>query len=133
MPFDSIPRRLFEHARNRPEAPAYYAKSGGVYRPTRYREYANIVRRAVKSLRALGVGPGKAACVIGFNRPEWIIFHVATMSAGAAAAGIYTSCSAEEVAYITNHAEAPIILVENHAQYEKLKRESQSLPLLKTI
>lgn len=133
MSFDSIPRRLFEQARNRPEAPAFYAKSGGIYRPTRYREYAAIVRRAAKTLRALGVGPGKATCVLGFNRPEWVIFHVATMAAGGAAAGIYTSCSAEEVAYIVNHAEAPVVLVENQAQYDKLKRESEKLPHLKHI
>ena len=133
MPFDSIPRRLFEQARNRPEAPAFYAKSGGVYRPTRYREYAAIVRRAAKALRALGVGPGKATCVLGFNRPEWVIFHVATMAAGGAAAGIYTSCSAEEVAYIVHHAEAPVVLVENQNQYDKIKRESEKLPLLKHI
>lgn len=133
MPFDSIPRRLFDQARNRPEAPAFYAKSGGVYRPTRFREYAAIVRRAAKALRALGIGPGKATCVLGFNRPEWVVFHVATMAAGGAAAGIYTSSSAEEVAYIVNHAEAPVVLVENQAQYEKLKRESDKLPLLKHI
>jgi long-chain acyl-CoA synthetase len=95
MPFDSIPRRLFEQARNRPEAPAFYAKSGGTYRPTRYREYAAIVRRAARALRALGVGPGRATCVLGFNRPEWVIFHVATMATGGAGAGIYTSSSAE--------------------------------------
>ncbi len=133
MPFDSIPKRLFDQARHRPEAPAFYANSGGAYRPTRYREYAAIVRRAAKSLRALGVGPGKAACVLGFNRPEWVIFHVATMTAGGAAAGIYTSCSAEEVAYIVNHAEAPVVLVENQSQYEKLKKEADKLPLLKHI
>jgi long-chain acyl-CoA synthetase len=133
MPFDSIPRRLFEQARNRPEAPAFYAKTGGVYRPTRYREYAAVVRRAARSLRALGVGPGKATCMLGFNRPEWVIFHVAAMAAGGAAAGIYTSCSAEEVAYIVHHAEAPVVLVENQSQYDKIKRESDKLPLLQHI
>jgi long-chain acyl-CoA synthetase len=133
MPTDSIPRRLFEQARNRPEAPAFYAKSGGIYRPTRYREYAAIVRRAAKSLRALGVGPGKTACVLGFNRPEWVIFHVSAMAAGGAGAGIYTSCSAEEVAYIIGHAESPVVLVENQAQYDKIARESNKLPLLKHI
>ncbi|MFO0587036.1 MAG: long-chain fatty acid--CoA ligase [Polyangiaceae bacterium] len=133
MPFDSIPRRLFEQARNRPEAPAFFSKSGGSYRPTRYREYAAIVRRAAKSLRKLGVGPGKAVCELGFNRPEWVIFHVAAMTAGGAGAGIYTSCSAEEVAYIVNHAEAPVVLVENAAQFEKLQRERDKVPLLKHI
>ena len=133
MPFDSIPKRLFDQARNRPEAPAFFAKSGGSYRPTRFREYAAIVRRAAKSLRALGVGPGKATCILGFNRPEWVIFHVATMAAGGAAAGIYTSCSAEEVAYIVNHAEAPVVLVENAAQFDKLKRETDKVPLLQHI
>jgi long-chain acyl-CoA synthetase len=133
MSFDSIPRRLFDQARNRPEAPAFYAKSGGVYRPTRYREYASIVRRAAKSLRALGLGPGKAACILGFNRAEWVIFQIATMATGGAAAGIYTSCSAEEVAYIVHHAEAPVVLVENQAQYEKLKREQAKVPLLRHV
>src|SRR5262245_49568390 len=120
MSFESIPRRLFDHARNRPEAPGFYAKSGGIYRPTRYREYAAVVRRAARALRSLGIGPGKTTCILGFNRPEWVICQLATMATGGAAAGIYTSSSSEEVAYIVHHAEAAVVLVENRAQYEKL-------------
>jgi long-chain acyl-CoA synthetase len=55
------------------------------------------------------------------------------MVAGGAPAGIYTTCSPEEVAYIVGHSEAAIVLVEDHPQYLKLKETRGELPGLKHI
>ncbi len=52
---------------------------------------------------------------------------------GGAPAGIYTTCSPNEVQYIIEHAEAPVILVENVEQWEKVNQERDNLPALKWV
>lgn len=79
---------------------------------------------------ALGVGRGDKVAILGFNRPEWVIFDHAAMAVGAVAAGVYTTCSAEEVQYIVDHAEARIILLEDEGQWQKIATERERLPRL---
>lgn len=133
MPFDSIPMRLMNQAKAIPDSPAYYVKTGDRWAKTSYREHVAEVRRAAKALLALGLGPGSTVSILGFNRPEWIVLDVACMAIGGAPVGVYTTCSAEEVQYIVNHAESSLVLVENAAQWEKIKKESERLPLLRHV
>jgi long-chain acyl-CoA synthetase len=130
---DSIPRRLFNQAERRPDAPAHNSKKGGVYRPKSYRELANEVKRLGKAFVALDQKPGFTVCILGFNRSEWVAFDIAAMSVGGVPAGIYTTCSAEEVQYIINHAESQIVLLENKLQFDKVARKLDELPKLKHI
>ncbi|MCC6553689.1 MAG: long-chain fatty acid--CoA ligase [Polyangiaceae bacterium] len=130
MPFDSIPRRLMEQAKARPEAPAHLVRDGVGWRMASYRQYADEVRRAAKSLLALGLGPGSTVSILGFNRPEWVVMAVASMSIGGAPAGIYTTSSPDEVQYIVDHAESKVVLVENEHQLEKVLRQWDRMPRL---
>jgi long-chain acyl-CoA synthetase len=130
---DTIPARLFDGAASRGDRPAYYLKQDGEWRPTSWRTYADEVRAAGKALMALGFAPGDAVALLGFNRPEWVILDLAAMAVGGAAAGIYTTSSAEEVAYVIGHAEARVVLVENQAQLAKVQQVKAELPRLETI
>lgn len=130
MPCDSIPRRLLDQAKVRPEAPAHYVKEGGFWKMTSFREHAGEVRRAGKALLALGVGPGATVGLLGFNRPEWVVLHVACMAVGGAPAGIYTTCSPDEVRHIVDHAASKVVLVENRRQLEKILGQWDRLPQL---
>lgn len=133
MPHDTIPRRLLAQADKQPNRPAYYIKSGKNWVFTSWKDYAQQVKQTARAMIALGLQPGGTVSILGFNRPEWVIFDVACMCAGGAPAGIYTTCSAPEVQYIINHAESPIVLLENKAQWEKVKAERNKLPLLKHV
>lgn len=133
MSCDSIPRRLLGQAKVRPEAPAHYVKEGGFWRMTSFREYASEVRRAGKSLIALGVAPGDTLSLLGFNRPEWVVLHVAGMAVGGAPAGIYTTCSSEEVRHVVHHSASKLVLVENRVQLEKVLRHWDRLPQLSAV
>ncbi|MGN6110928.1 MAG: AMP-dependent synthetase/ligase, partial [Kofleriaceae bacterium] len=75
---------------------------------------------------------GKVA-ILGFNRPEWVILDHAAMMAGGAAAGIYTTCSPDEVQYIVHHSEALVVFVENADQLANIKARRDQLPLLRWI
>ncbi len=133
MATDTIPRRFLSQAQARPDQPACWVKSGGAWQPTTWRAYVAETRRVARALMALGFAPGDKVCILGFNRPEWVIFDVAAMMAGGAPAGIYTTSSPEEVRYIVHHSEAPFVLVENEAQWRKIAAERANLPLLKKV
>ncbi len=130
---DSIPHRLLKQAKERPTAIAYQAKANGRWVPTTWRGFADQVRLAARALIALGFPRGGKVAILGFNRPEWVILDHAAMMAGGAAAGIYTTCSAEEIQYIVHHSEALVVLVENADQLAKVKAKRDELPLLKSI
>ena len=130
---DSIPKRLFEQAQRRPDAAAYLVKQNGVWKATSWSTYAKEVAQAARALIALGFEPGQRVCILGFNRPEWTILDLAAMAAGGAPAGIYTTCSPEEVQYIVHHSEAPLVLVENASQYAKVAAKRAELPHLKHV
>lgn len=126
MPVDTIPRRLLEQARQRPEKPAYYVKRGSSWRATSWKEYVAQVRAAARALLAMGFEPGETVCILGFNCPEWVVLDVAAMCLGGAPAGIYTTCSASEVGYIIDHSEARVVLVEDLGQWEKIRAQREA-------
>lgn len=130
---DSIPARLFRAARMFPNRPAYFEKRGGAWRSTSYARYAEQVMQAARALVSLGFEPGQRVCILGFNRPEWTILDLATMAAGGAPAGIYTTSSPDEAAYILQHSEAPLVLVEDEAQLRKVQAKRAQLTHLKHV
>lgn len=133
MPADTIPARLFETARAHPAATAYRVKRDGAWHATTWTEYAGEIRTAARALISLGLEPGATVCILGFNRPEWVVFDLAAMTVGAAPAGIYTTSSPAEVQYIVDHAESAIVLLEDAAQWEKVKKVRDQLPKLRHV
>ncbi|WP_146661856.1 AMP-dependent synthetase/ligase [Enhygromyxa salina] len=133
MPADTIISRLFEQARKRPTAPAYYIRHASGWRPTNFQDYVGEVKQAARALVGLGFEPGDNVGVLGFNRPEWTTMVLAGQAAGGAAAGIYTTCSASEVQYVVDHAQAVVVLVEDESQWAKLLPELDRLPALRHV
>jgi long-chain acyl-CoA synthetase len=129
----SIPRLVQDHGRARPDAPAYFVRRDGAWRPTTWGTYAADVRRAGKALIALGVEPGGTVGIVGFNRPEWTTFHVAGMSVGAAPVGIYTTNAPAEMQYIVDHAESSVVLLEDADQWRKFAQVRARLPRLRHV
>ncbi|MCY1054962.1 long-chain fatty acid--CoA ligase [Nannocystis sp. SCPEA4] len=133
MAADTIPARFFSQGQAHPEAPAYFVRKDGAWRPTNWREYNDQVRTAARALIALGLKPGQGVCILAYNRAEWAITAFAAMAAGGVPAGIYTTCSPVEVQYIVDHAEAPVVVVEDRVQYDKLRDQRERLPGLHHI
>jgi long-chain acyl-CoA synthetase len=130
---DTIPHRLLRQAAAHPSTIAYQAKLDGRWQPTTWQTFAAQVRTAARALIALGFPRGGKVTILGFNRPEWVILDHAAMMAGGAAAGIYTTCSPDEVQYIVHHSEAHVVLVEDAGQLAKVTSRRDQLPLLRWI
>ena len=133
MPIDAIPTRLLQRATDHGAAAAYHHKVDGGWRTVTWARYVQQVRLAARSLIALDLSAGATTAILGFNRPEWAIFDHATMMVGAAPAGIYTTCSPEEVQYILGHAPATLALVENLDQWAKIRSGLDQLPALQHV
>lgn len=112
---------------------AYRERVGGEWRSVSWAGYADQVRRAAKALIGLGFEPDEHVAILGFNRPEWVILDVACMAAGGAPVGIYTTSSPDEVCYIATHAAAPLMLVENTDQLDKVLSRRDQMPNLRWI
>lgn len=130
---DTVAAQIFAQGRKQPTAPAYYVRERDGWKATSWADYAGEVRRAARALIALGLPAGGTTAILGYNRPEWVIFNVASMAAGAAPAGIYTTNSPTEVQYIIGHAESAVVLVENQGQYDKVRQVRDKLPTLTHI
>ena len=128
-----IPHRVFEQARRRPAHPAYFTREGGRWKATDWQAYAAQIRQAGKAMMALGIEPGGTVCILGFTRPEWVIFDLAAMTIGGVPAGIYTTNSPEECRYILQHAEASLLLIEDEEQWQKIRKVRHGLPALKHV
>jgi long-chain acyl-CoA synthetase len=129
----TIPRIILDRAKDMPDAVAYYEKVDGAWLPTMWREYGAQIAGAARALIALGIQPGNAVTVLGFNRPDWVILDVAAMAVGAVPAGIYTTNSPNEVHYVAAHSAAPLILIEDEHQWEKVAAIRDRLPELRHV
>eukprot|EP00752_Nemacystus_decipiens_P012995 g11498.t1 len=96
-------------------------------------QYYTQCLRFGKSLMSLGFGPHRCVNIIGFNSAEWFIANMGAIAAGGIAAGIYTSNLPEACAYITNHSEAEVVVVENEGQLAKFVGLASTLKSVKAI
>ncbi len=132
-PFLSAPQRFLQMAARRGQAPAYYERGEEGWTPTSWAAFREEVRRAARALMALGVKPGDAVAVLGYNRPEWVVMDVAAMMIGASVAGIYFTASAEDAAYIINHSQCEIVLAEKEEHFQRIASARAQLNVLRHV
>ena len=118
-------------ARAHANRPAMRRKHEGTWETTTWAEYRALVRQAARGLVALGVTPGAGVAIMGFSRPEWYVANAAAMAVGGLPAGVYTTNTAEQCHYIAEHAEAVVVIVENHDYLHRFLTIRDRLPRLR--
>ncbi len=131
--FPSTPARLLERGRTHSDAPAYCVHNGSGWEPTSWKGYADETRKAARALIALGVAADDAVAILGFNRPEWTTMAIAAMMVGGRPAGVYWTSSPPEIAYILQHSESPVFLVETADHVEQALGLKAECPKLEHI
>jgi long-chain acyl-CoA synthetase len=116
-----------------PEAVAFRIKTDDGWQPISWAEYERDVRRAAGGLRSLGVDRDDKVAILSLNRPEWHIADIATQALGGVTVPIYVTNSAPQVAYITGHSEAKVIVLEDAGQLKKILQTRHDLPLLSKV
>jgi long-chain acyl-CoA synthetase len=131
--FVAAPARFLATAARLGEEPAYFVRDKSGWRATSWQRHALQVQQAARALIALGVKPGEAVCILGFNRPEWVIMDLAAMMVGAVAAGIYWTSAASEVEYIVEHSDCSVLLIESDAQWLRIADRHAMLARLQRV
>lgn len=131
--FPSTPARLLHQAETRGDATAYFVHDGADWKATSWADYASDVNKAARALVALGVKPDETVAILGFNRPEWTTMAIAAMMAAARPAGVYWTSAPPEIAYILQHSEASVFLVETEEHVEQALELKAQCPSLEHI
>src|SRR5690348_12747914 len=108
-------------------------KRDGKIEETTWNGYAENVRAVAKALLKAGVQPREGVAIIGFNSPEWLYADLGAIFVGAIPAGIYTTSSAEQAAYIVDHCDARVAVVDSAEQAEKLVAEKSRMAKLERV
>jgi len=108
-------------------------KDYGIWNRITWDEYGRQVREAAAGLLALGVESGDRVAILGDNRPEWVICHLATITTGGATCGVYSTSSYDEVQYVVSHSESKVLFVENEEQVDKVLQIIDNLKVSRVV
>jgi len=130
---DTLPRQLLLNATRRAKHVALRHKERGIWQETTWREYADQVRRFALGLAALGLERGDKVCIVGDNRPEWLIAELGALACGAATVGLYQDSLPDEMAYVVDHCDAVLVVAEDQEQVDKMLEVRQGITRVKHV
>ncbi len=96
-------------------------RASGRWTATTWGQAARHVRSLANALLARGVQPGDRIGVIAETRVEWVQCDLAIVCVGAVTVGVYPTSTAAQCAYVLDHAETALVVVEDVAQLEKVR------------
>jgi long-chain acyl-CoA synthetase len=114
-------------ARNQPEFVLRKTDAGWV--PVSSQQFAAKVAGVARELRSWGIGPGDRIAILSENRYEWVAADFASLLLGAVVVPIYTTLTAEQIAYLLRDSRPRVIFVssEQHLARVRSIREHTSL------
>jgi long-chain acyl-CoA synthetase len=112
---------------------AFQYKKGGNWFDVTWTEARESVTRVSKALIAMGVAKGDRVCILSGTRLEWCLCDYGIVGCGAVTVGIYPSLLPADCAYIINHCDAEIVIVEESSQLDKILEVRADLPNLRQI
>jgi long-chain acyl-CoA synthetase len=130
---DTFPKLLIRNAQIFAQRPAYRHKELGIWRAWTWSQVHEEVRALALGLSALGLKRGDKLAIIGGNRPRLYWSMCAAQSLGAVPVPIYADSVAEEMAFILDHAEVTIAVVEDQEQVDKILSISDRLARLSHV
>lgn len=129
----SFPALFFQQVEAQKDRVALRRKDYGIWNRISWREYGQKVREAAAGLLAIGLERGDRVAILGDNRPEWLICHLAIMTIGCVTCGVYPTSASEQVAYVVGHSESTVLFVENEEQVDKVLQILDKLNLKQVV
>ncbi len=113
----TIPQAFRERVKQTPDAVAYrYFDSGAdQWRDITWRQIADEVARWQAAFVKEGLQPGDKVALMLRNSPEWVVFDQAALGLGLVTVPVYIDDRPDNVAYILNHAEVKLLVVQENA------------------
>ena len=117
---DTFPKLLIRNAVIFAECPAIRHKDLGIWQTWTWAQVRDEVIAFSVGLSALGLKRGDHFAVIGRNKPRLYWAMCAGQALGAVPVPLYADSVAEEMAYVLEHAEVTLAIVEDQEQVDKI-------------
>jgi long-chain acyl-CoA synthetase len=130
---DTTPRVFQQTVARHQDRVAIRQKTLGLWHDISWQSYFQRVQHIGTALIAMGLQPGECVGIIGDNCPEWVLADMAVQCAGGVSVGIYATNAWPQVEFVTNHAEAAYLFVENEEQLDKWLMFRDRAPSLRKV
>lgn len=118
-----------------PQAIAYrqYDSASEHWSDCTWLDVANEVGRWQQALTREGLEPGDKLAIMLRNSRDWVIVDQAAIGLGLITVPLYLDDRPDNIAYILEHAEVSLLVVEGKTQWRRLASVLDRLPSVKTI
>ncbi|MGB9368416.1 MAG: AMP-binding protein [Xanthobacteraceae bacterium] len=130
---DTFPKLLIENAKTRGSRVAMRHKDLGIWQSWTWGQMLDEVRTFSVGLEELGLKRGDKFAVIGANRPRLYWAMCAGQALGAVPVPVYADSVADEMAYVLEHAEVTVAVVQDQEQVDKVLSMAERVPALRHI
>ncbi|MET0277246.1 MAG: AMP-binding protein [Pseudorhodoplanes sp.] len=130
---DTFPKLLLHHALVRGDRPALRHKDFGIWQTWTWTDLLREVQATAIALSDLGIKHGDAVAIAGNNKPRLYETILAAQALGAIPVPLYADAIATELAYVLDHADVTVAVVQDQEQVDKILSVQEQLPKLKHI
>jgi long-chain acyl-CoA synthetase len=129
----TLPQAFFESAAKHGRKKALRYNKGGVHYHISYSGLEKKIRVFAAGLSELGVRQGDNLAILSKNCSQWVIFDLGIMLLGSVTVPIHSTLSPKIIAYILNHSESQILVVNGSELLNKVLLVQDELKFLKQI
>ena len=130
---DTFPKLLVHNATVRGDRAALRHKDFGIWQTWTWDELLREVRAIAMSLSGLGIRRGDTVAIAGNNRPRLYESILAAQALGAIPVPLYADAIATELAYVLEHADVTVAVVQDQEQVDKILSVQEQLPKLRHV
>ncbi|MGZ5804708.1 MAG: AMP-binding protein [Xanthobacteraceae bacterium] len=130
---DTFPKFLIHNAAALRGRPAIRHKDLGIWQTWTWDQMLDEIRAFSVGLDELGLQRGDKVAIVGANRPRLYWAMCAAQALGAVPVPIYSDSVAEEMAFVLEHAEVTVAVVEDQEQVDKIISVSDRVKKLSHI
>lgn len=130
---DTFPKFLMRNAQRFADKPGIREKDFGIWQTWTWSGMLEEVRAIALGLRADGFRRGEFAAIIGANRPNLYFSIAAVQSLGGIPVPIHADGAPEEIAYVLDHADIAVAIVEDQEQCDKVLQVREDNPKVRNI
>ncbi len=130
---DTMVKLWARRCKEKADETAHREKEFGIWQTYSWADFYDHSRWIGLAFVELGLAPGQVVQILSEDRREWIYTDLAVAAIGGIPSGVYTTDSADQLAYLVNDSQARFLVVENDEQLDKFLEVRAEMPGLEKV